>query len=379
MKFIALSLLCLVGVALGQSTQGLPRRELVITGGQFTSESYIDVGAFTAPVFPLDDREWIGTPQLSFLCYSPRVSLDKFHLFTHMKDVVYPIIWYYPLDHKLGEWKYDYGDTLICQLWECDGAADGCDPKKPSVLPNAKAGDDLLGQASLSMGSYQILASHLLNMTVPANGKGKYGDQAASFLIECKGCKNLWSQDPSWVNPFTEVMPEEKQPDPSKQVDTPPVTVERPQSSPALPWRSPSQPSPSPPPEKPKEEDATPVEPFEGPVTPTDVKPDGSSDPTDDSSSGGGSNILAIVLAVLGALVGILVIAVIAFFVMKKCGWRKVEPLEPEDSIQNAKDENVARHLRIRVQRPAEADQAIQQHRVDGAMAELPWAPKTKH
>lgn len=382
-----MSLTLLVGVVLGQSSAGLPKRELVITGGQFTAETYIDVGAFTSPVFPLDDREWIGTPQMSMLCYSPRVPLETFSLFTHMKDVVYPIIWYYPLDHKLGEWKYEYGDELICQLWECDGAANGCDPNQPNALPNAKAGDDLLAQATLSMGSYQILSSHLLNMTVPSNGKGKTGDQAASFLVECKGCKTLWSRDPSWVNPFT-LPPKEKD---EESPDLPPVSVpskEKPNSDQSpLPWRegdssktpgSDSNKAPDTGSKEPPAKEEQPVKPFEGPVTPTDPDGQEKKDGGAEEDSSGGSNVLVIVLAVLGALVGLLVIAVLTYYGMKKCGWRRVDPVVDEDP-KNMKDENVARHLRIRVQRPADADAAIRQHQADGAMAELPWQPYTKH
>lgn len=344
--------------------------------------------------------EWIGTPQLSMLCYSPRVPIEQFSLFTHMKDVLYPIIWYYPLDHRLGDWKYEYGDTLICQLWECDGAPNGCHPDKPNILPNAKAGDDLIGQATLSMGSYQILASHLLNMTIPRNGKGNFGDPSASFLIECKGCKELWSKDPSWYNPFTERPPPMEpspspSPPPNEQVDVPPVSPSPSETQSPLPWRDPE--------DKKKDEPDTKdeivetdenVEPFEGPVIPT--KLDEPNDPTSappspdttntpeqqkgeesESSSGGGSNILVIVLAALGALVGVLVLAGITYMVLKRCGWRRVEPIEEPKPTE--KDENVARHLRIRVQRPAEADAAIRQHQADGALAELPWAPKTKH
>lgn len=345
--------------------------------------------------------EWIGTPQLSMLCYSPRVPIEQFSLFTHMKDVVYPIIWYYPLDHRLGDWKYEYGDTLICQLWECDGAPDGCDPARPNNLPNAKSGDDLMGQATLSMGSYQILGSHLLNMTVPRNGKGNFGDSAASFLIECKGCRELWSKDPSWYNPFTEKpSPVEQSPSPSpspnEQVNVPPVSPSPTTTESPLPWRNPDDSKKNDPNPKDKVVETgtdKPVESFEGPVIPTKV--DTPSDPTttaspspdlnqdekkgqeSSTSSGGGSNIMVIVLAALGALVGVLVLAVITYVVLKRCGWRKVEPVE--DPKPTEKDENVARHLRIRVQRPAEADAAIRQHQADGALAELPWAPKTKH
>lgn len=41
----------------------------------------------------------------------------------------------------------------MCELWECDG---GCDPAVPAALPNATAGDDLLGSALLGMAAYQV-------------------------------------------------------------------------------------------------------------------------------------------------------------------------------------------------------------------------------
>lgn len=101
-------------------------------------------------------RAALDSPQLAVLCYSPWASAEQFSLFTHLKMVQLPIAWYYPLTYNLGDWKYEYGDTLVCQLWECDGGQGGCDPGKPTVRPSAAAGDDLLGQATLSLGAFQV-------------------------------------------------------------------------------------------------------------------------------------------------------------------------------------------------------------------------------
>ena len=86
---------------------------------------------------------------------------------------------------------------------------------------------------------------------------------------------------------------------------------------------------------------------------------------------------LVIVLAVVGGLVGALVIAVGTYFILKKCRYRAVEPEEAFE--QNEKDDAVPRHPRIRVARPAEAEAAITAAKGDAAMAELPWVPQTKH
>lgn len=341
---------------------------------------------------------------MSMLCYSPIVDPQKWSLYTHMPSVMYPIIWNYPLEYTLGDWKYEYGDSLICQLWECDGAEGGCNPDKPNLLPSKEAGDDLLGQATLSMGSFQILGSSLLNMTVPKGGKGIVGRQAATFLLECQGCRRLWQQNPSWVNPYSEQKkespPPEKIPSPTPPPEKiaspipppekipspiPPSGSEQDQQSPPLPEKAkveegkqtPEKQDPIPPKESTDPSPAEspppkipPIESFNGP-TPS---PDEVIDDQQDESSSSGPSVMVIVLAILGALVGLLLIAVGIYFILRKCGVRKVEPIEPEIS---KKDENVARHLRIRVQRPAEADAAMRQHQVDGAMAELPWQPRT--
>lgn len=332
--------------------------------------------------------EFVSTPQLSMMCFSPKVSKEQWSLFTFMPEVKYPVIWYYPLNYTLGDWKYEYGDTLICQFWECDGGKKGCDPSKPDILPNATAGDDLLGQATLSMGSYQILGSTVLNFTVPWNGKGKRGSEAATFLLECTGCRTLWRSDPSWVNPYDQVPSPSPPPPPAASpppVPSPPVKPDNQAKVPPVdPTTPPPQKSQSPPPQQnpappPPTAQAPSVEKFDSSQPqPTLINPkDNGTDLASNSTSQSGTqNILVIVLATLGAIAGVLIAAAITYFGWKRCGWKKVEPEQPPSP---KKDENVARHLRIRVQRPADADAAIRQHQVGGAMAELPWAPETRH
>ena len=380
----------LVACAVAASAQNLPKRELVVTGGSFMTDAYIDVGTFTPPVFALDDREWIGTPQMSVLCYSPSAPKGEFTMYTHMEDVVYPVIWYYPLDHAMGVWKYEYGDGLICELWECDGAPDGCDPSRPNDLPNPKAGDDLLGRATLEMVDFSVLASHLLNFTVPAGGKGNVGDDAGAFLIQCKGCRETWERDPNYVNPYPRFQPE-----------TPATQVPPTDGSAGLPWRDetapgsvpatptpvpptqPTVPTPNPAEPLPWRDDDDSVQPFDGPEQ-TDAS-GGSLDPAEESASdaessgGGGGNVLVIVLAVLGGLVGALILALGTYFILKKCRYRTVEAELEEQNDPSEKDDAVARHLRIRVARPAEAEAAINAAKGDAAIAELPWVPQTKH
>ena len=380
---LAVSLCVLAPVTYAQN---LPKRELVITGGSFITDAYIDVGALTPPVFELDDREWIGTPHMSVMCYAPSVPKDEFTMYSHMEDVVYPVIWYYPLKHNLGAWKYEYGDQLTCELWECDGAPDGCSPKRPTALPNPKAGDDLLGRATLDMSNFDMLASHLLNFTVPADGKGTAGDDAGAFLIQCKGCRETWERDPNYVNPYAQYKPDigVDPTSPSYPNPTVPPTDPISDDSGSLPWRPTPLPTPSPGPSTTQPVDVTnpslpwrdgnePVAPFDGPEQ-TDASGAGATEA--ESGGSGGSNTLVIVAAVIGGLVGALILAVATYFILRKCRYRAVEP---EDVEQSEKDDAVARHLRIRVARPAEAEAAIHAAKGDAAMAELPWVPQTKH
>lgn len=52
---VALLLLTSTGVVGAQSTSNWPTRNIVLKGGQYLTDKYIDVGPFSIPVLPLDD------------------------------------------------------------------------------------------------------------------------------------------------------------------------------------------------------------------------------------------------------------------------------------------------------------------------------------
>ncbi|KAH7622865.1 hypothetical protein NADE_007734 [Nannochloris sp. 'desiccata'] len=419
------------------STDNFPKREINITGAQITTDAYIDGGLFARSIFPLDDTLF-DTPEVALLCYSPWVSPKEWSMFAHMPTVDTPIAWYFPLSYSLGNWKYEYGDTAICQLWECDGGPGGCDPNNPSLLPSSDAGDDLLGQASFNLGSFAILGTVFLNMTVPPEGKGTVGAVAGSVLLGCPGCRQLLRDNPSWINPYSAPPPTSNtSPVTTVPSPTPPPASPPPASSPPPPVAPPpivappplASPPPPPPPASlpildsfdgpPQTEDnAVVVPPIEisPPPSPVALPPPAASPPPpppppppveapidqkpeatvpEDSvqqvkeeellpeepqpvttAKKGTKTTLIIVLSVLGAIIGVLIITAIGCCLVRR-GWKPVHPVVPPPaSPQKAKRKPSNRHLRIRVQRPADAESAMRQHRVDGAIAELPWAPK---
>lgn len=401
------------------------------------TNAYVDVGMFSPKILPLDDRALLDSPQVAVLCYSPWAPPANWSLFTHLTTVDTPIAWYYPLTYELGTWRYEYGDALICQLWECDGGPGGCDPAKPKALPSSEAGDDLLGQASVNLGAFQLLGTAFLNMTVPSGGRGEVGTDSGALLLSCPGCRALLRDNPSWVNPY-----------PAPSAPAPALSVPAPSPSPPAPLSSPSpppspSPSPSPPPASP------PISSFQGPpaspppplasrpppplaspppppsppppspppspvpvppveVPPVDITPppptlsppppppppvqppvddgirggEGDVTPEPSTSTGKGStkSTLMIVLGVLGGLLALLLLGVGVWVVARRRGWRQVQPAAPAAPSKPGAGRKASanRNLRIRVQRPADADAALRQHRVEGAIAELPWAPKTK-
>jgi hypothetical protein len=104
---------------------------------------------------------------------------------------------------------------------------------------------------------------------------------------------------------------------------------------------------------------------------------------------------LLIVLATLGGLLGIVLAAIAACLCARWRGRRSISPasgpppLPPAAPPSNkdgkgaaaaaaaAAGDKDARELRIRVQHPTDAANALRQHHVDGAIAEMPWAPQT--
>ena len=329
-----------------------------------------------------------------------------------------PIAWYYPLTYTLGNWTYKYGDTLVCQLWECDGGPGGCDPSKPTVRPSAAAGDDLLGQASISLGAFQLLGAAYLNMTVPTGGKGEEGSNSGSILLGCPGCRQLLRDNPSWVNPYS--APTQQTPtsggstnNTTGAVTTPPVAISPP-SPPSSPVPAPAPPltsfegppatesipqspaaSPPSPPVSEIPSTVAPIEPLPvpPPPPPTVVVPPSPSAPPPseeikqdepvvvpepvETAKNSTKMTLVIVLSVVGAILAILLITMLCC-VWYRRGWRTIKPDNGAQQGKPTTRKTSNRHLRIRVQRPADADAALRQHRVAGAIAELPWAPKTR-
>jgi hypothetical protein len=100
---------------------------------------------------------------------------------------------------------------------------------------------------------------------------------------------------------------------------------------------------------------------------------------------------LVIVLAALGGLLGLVLLAIACCAGFRFMRWKAVRPEHapprapaPPAGLPAKRGGGKARsaaqdeqQLRIRVQRPADADAALRQHRVGGALAELPWAPQT--
>ena len=377
-------------VTAAPEVDNLPQRILEITGAAFTIDTWVDVGTFGTTLFPLDDRALIDTPEMALLCYSAwdkDNDVKRSALFAHMPMVDLPVVWYYPLNYTLGNWKYDMGDNLICELWECDGnPKGGCTPEKPDILPNAKAGDELLGRATLSIGSFQSIGASILNMTVPKEGKGDFGSSAGTVLIECGGCRQLWRDDPNWLSPFSSpgfTFPQ-PQSDAPKETDVPktdsaidPPSVN--ESLPPLPAimdaltsGTNDQQSAT---EKPVEVVVPPVEPKVPPAPELDVqemtgpssgvdtatatdeaKPDTApeannnadtqviaQDPVQElqkevqnkTSSNTVTSVLSkkstkttliIVLSVLGGMLAVLLLTGLVYFIWRRCGWKTVAP-----------------------------------------------------
>jgi hypothetical protein len=384
------------------STSNLPTRQLTITGAQISTDAYIDGGLFAQKLFPLDDTLF-ETPEIALLCYSPWVSPQNWSMFAHLPTVDTPIAWYYPLNYNLGEWKYEYGDTAVCQLWECDSGPGGCDPNNPTALPNSAAGDDLLGQASFNLGSFAILGTAFLNMTVPQEGKGRFGADAGSVLLGCPGCRELLRDNPSWVNPYSapsDTSPVSASPPPAPPVMSTPPPVASPSPPPSVPpidsYDGPPQtedpslvvppinitppPAPSPPiPSPPPVEDG-PTAPLPKDNTQQDNETELPPEPQPVTSAKKiTKTTLVTVLAVLGAIIGIVLLTALGYCLARR-RWKPVQPSVPPPAAaapQKTKRKPSTRQLRIRVQRPADAESAMRQHRVEGAIAELPWAPKT--
>jgi hypothetical protein len=109
-------------------------------------------------VVPFDTPQTRDLAQhmVSLQCWSGfiyHVVLLQLHLSRSLSNPWAGCYRYMPLNFTLGPWPYSTSDTLICQLWECDS---GCSPSVSAALPNATAGDDYLGQATLAMAAFKV-------------------------------------------------------------------------------------------------------------------------------------------------------------------------------------------------------------------------------
>ena len=161
--------------------------------------------------------------ELGLLCYSPWYPQATWSLWTLLTMVTTPHIMYIPTNYTLGTWALEAGNTLTCELWECDGGpgvwrgggglaggwrlvwgtpavwaptrrltllpasplphplAGGCSPTTPTMLPNASAGDDILGTATVVMGAYRLEFAVPWSFTA-ANGSNTTTGQVGAIV-----------------------------------------------------------------------------------------------------------------------------------------------------------------------------------------------------
>ncbi|KAK2077631.1 hypothetical protein QBZ16_004477 [Prototheca wickerhamii] len=153
----------------------------------------------TKKVHPLDDiaLSLSASAELAVFCYSTWYKRTEWYLFSHIPSVDLPDIWYYPLTTDMGTWPLQAGDELICELWECDGAETGCDPSRPTAVPDANAGDDYLGLLRLPMSAYKS------DMSITTTFNDTKNAAVATVMLECDGCWATLRNNATWVNPYT--------------------------------------------------------------------------------------------------------------------------------------------------------------------------------
>ncbi|KAL4448882.1 hypothetical protein ABPG77_007599 [Micractinium sp. CCAP 211/92] len=226
-KFLALVASLLGGVHAAAPPPPPPLsldRMLVVGAARITTTLYLDPGA---KIGTLEDSVlWGYGMELSLLCRSTWGT--SWTAFAHLPLVDTPNVWYIPLATPLGSWPYQQGDSLLCELWECDGGG-GCDPAVPAVLPNATTGDDFLGSALLTMAAYKPDYSYTLNFFLN-------GTQTGTLYMECSNCAALWARPGGWVNPYPPPPPA-----PTAAPAQPPAPTAAPAQPPA-PTTSPAQP-----------------------------------------------------------------------------------------------------------------------------------------
>ncbi|KDD74128.1 hypothetical protein H632_c1547p1, partial [Helicosporidium sp. ATCC 50920] len=105
---------------------------------------------------PYDDVALLlgASAELALECFSPLRDKAEWSLFVAIPDAQWVGMWYYPININLGVWPVSMGDTLRCDMWECDGGVGGCAPTAPYMRPNMTAGDDYLGSVDVKMANY---------------------------------------------------------------------------------------------------------------------------------------------------------------------------------------------------------------------------------
>ena len=188
--------------------------------------------------------------------WSPRIRTEYIHIYIILQIIPHspvhlPKHRYYPLTTDMGTWPLQAGDELICELWECDGAETGCDPSRPTAVPDANAGDDYLGLLRLPMSAYKS------DMSITTTFNDTKNAAVATVMLECDGCWATLRNNATWVNPYTpgempDYMmvnaPAASPPPPPSPVPSPPPTASPPTptgsltppaATPSLVWATP--------------------------------------------------------------------------------------------------------------------------------------------
>ncbi|KFM28482.1 hypothetical protein F751_5709 [Auxenochlorella protothecoides] len=236
---------------------------------------------------------------------------------------------YFPMSTLIGSWPLQAGDNLVCELWECDGGVGGCDPAKPSLLPNATAGDDRLGELTLGMDDYAA------QLTLTSSFNTSATNAAAGVMLECDECWQLWrDNNGAWV---------------LAPVPSPPAPQE--------------------------------VTSFDGPdesPSPVEQSPATAESPAPADAPVKGGGLATGVIAAIGAVVGLLALLAIGTTIYcarrGKCcfGRGKVSP-ETAPSDAEAQAEDPALHVNVR--KPKHALPLMRAANASAATVTTPWAP----
>jgi len=181
------------------TTDAQSQRNLVISGARITDASYFDYQFIpeTGLNHPLEDVQFslrYSQAEPMIICYSSSLSnipLDpSYSISSHLPMVTTFGILFYPINYSLGIWPTNWGDTLTCQAWECDG---GCDPSIPAALPKSSQ-DDFLGQGQVNFSDFKQSFSTTVLFTRPG-----FDGLAAQMLLECESCNAFWRANPNYI------------------------------------------------------------------------------------------------------------------------------------------------------------------------------------